>query len=312
MFSQVRVSRGHLIQAKPQRRTSLSFGTMALALIAITSAGLLLEQASAAGPQCTPPYVQVQDAAPAFFPDPTNQFSIQYVAIGEPFVNCTTKRLVIVLKVPTMDPENNGSAMVPPSGIWRVWFNIPGTANSTGSPQKIFFQLDSSGPRATSPAFAYGWSDTVDGFDFTYFTAPPGSVTVSPDGTITMNLNIGNTITYPTTTGDTVGTWTIPPSAWQGLTITQIQGETDRVIGGVVLVQPVVDAQTTGDGQYTLQGNLSCSAAPVAALAAAPTSGNAPLLVNFDASGSNIPAGGCGTINSYIFDFGDGSPQVTQ
>src|ERR1041385_6392200 len=103
MFSQVRVSRGNLIQAKPQRRTSLSFGTMALALIAITSAGLLLEQASAAGPQCTPPYVQVQDAAPAFFPDPTNQFSIQYVAIGEPFVNCTTKRLVIVLKVPTMD-----------------------------------------------------------------------------------------------------------------------------------------------------------------------------------------------------------------
>jgi hypothetical protein len=39
--------------------------------------------------------------------------------------------------------------------------------------------------------------------------------------------------------------------------------------------------------------------------------GNAPLTVNFNASGSNVPAGGCGTINSYIFDFGD-STGVTQ
>jgi PKD repeat protein len=58
-------------------------------------------------------------------------------------------------------------------------------------------------------------------------------------------------------------------------------------------------------------GNLSCSNPPVAGLSAVPTSGNAPLNVNFTATGT-IPTGGCGTINSYIFDFGDGSPQVTQ
>ena len=63
--------------------------------------------------------------------------------------------------------------------------------------------------------------------------------------------------------------------------------------------------------RYTVEGNVSCSNPPVAALAADVTSGNAPLTVNFNASASNIPAGGCGTIASYIFDFGDGN-QVTQ
>jgi hypothetical protein len=35
------------------------------------------------------------------------------------------------------------------------------------------------------------------------------------------------------------------------------------------------------------------------------------LTVNFDASGSFIPTGGCGTVRNYIFSFGDGT-QVTQ
>src|SRR6266576_1049977 len=44
-----------------------------------------------AGPQCTSPFVQVQDVAATLFPDPTNQFTIERVNIGEPFVNCSTK-----------------------------------------------------------------------------------------------------------------------------------------------------------------------------------------------------------------------------
>jgi PKD repeat protein len=41
-------------------------------------------------------------------------------------------------------------------------------------------------------------------------------------------------------------------------------------------------------------------------------SGNAPLTVSFDGSGSVEPYGSCGTINSYTMNFGDGSPAVTQ
>jgi hypothetical protein len=50
---------------------------------------------------------------------------------------------------------------------------------------------------------------------------------------------------------------------------------------------------------------------PVAALTASPTSGTAPLTVNFNGSGSSDPDPG-DSIASYTFAFGDGSPAVTQ
>jgi len=49
---------------------------------------------------------------------------------------------------------------------------------------------------------------------------------------------------------------------------------------------------------------------PVAALVITPTSGTAPLLVNFDGSNSFDADGK--TITQYIFDFGDGSAVLTQ
>ena len=50
---------------------------------------------------------------------------------------------------------------------------------------------------------------------------------------------------------------------------------------------------------------------PTANLKASPTSGNAPLNVTFDGTGSFDPDFG-DTIASYTFKFGDGSPDVTQ
>ncbi|HXO55875.1 MAG TPA: PKD domain-containing protein, partial [Mycobacterium sp.] len=51
--------------------------------------------------------------------------------------------------------------------------------------------------------------------------------------------------------------------------------------------------------------------APVAAIAATPSSGTAPLTVKFNASGSHDPNSG-GAIKQYSFNFGDGSALVTQ
>jgi PKD repeat protein len=72
----------------------------------------------------------------------------------------------------------------------------------------------------------------------------------------------------------------------------------------------------TGDSSYDLVGNAACfcqvNAPPVAAVDAAPTSGNAPLTVNFDASGSSDPNVADGdAVGSYTFNFGDGSNPVT-
>src|SRR5438309_2622694 len=69
-------------------------------------------------------------------------------------------------------------------------------------------------------------------------------------------------------------------------------------------------------GSYTVNSSQFCrpNNAPTAVLTATPTSGNAPLAVNFDGSGSFDPdtAPPPDTIASYTFDFGDGSAAVTQ
>jgi PKD repeat protein len=69
----------------------------------------------------------------------------------------------------------------------------------------------------------------------------------------------------------------------------------------------------TPTGEYTIVGNASCQPnnPPIAVLTGTPTSGTAPLSVNFSAANSSDPDQG-DTIVSYSFDFGDGSPVVTQ
>lgn len=68
---------------------------------------------------------------------------------------------------------------------------------------------------------------------------------------------------------------------------------------------------TGGPAAYTVNGTDICTAlsAPLAALAADALSGNAPLTVNFDASGSTTPNANA-TITQYTFDFGDNSAKV--
>jgi PKD repeat protein len=263
---------------------------------------------------CTAPYVKVQGAAPAAT-DPTGQYSIERVNMGEPFTSCSAKTLTTLLKVNTMDPGNTGTAATPPESAWRVEIKIPGSANSTGQPQTIFVSYDST----INPAGAadYGWVDPATGSACNQCLAGAvpcqNSVTVAANGTITMNLDISAPLTFGTCASTGGSNMTINPAQWTpGTQLTNIKGITTQRIGGALNGVTVTKAQTTGDGTYTLKGNVPClGLVPIAALTAAPTSGTPPLTVNFDGTSSHEPPGACGVINSYTLNFGDGTPAQT-
>jgi hypothetical protein len=264
---------------------------------------------------CQLPYLQTQSAAAAAT-DPTGQFSIQYVNLGEPFTNCPSKNLTAIMKVNTLDPTNTGTTVVPPVSTYEVYFKIPGNANSTGQPQTLFIEYDNT--TIPSGTFLAGWVDPATGSDCSSLYAPgdannPASGTIAPDGTITMNLNFGTSPTFGTcaTTGGT--NMTVNASQWvPGLQITNIQGKTFQRAGGIITGVKVNKAATTGDGTYTTKGNLAClDVRPQAVLLANPQAGSAPLTVNFDAS-TSTDANPCTSIASYTMDFGDGTAPVTQ
>ncbi len=125
----------------------------------------------------------------------------------------------------------------------------------------------------------------------------------SPDGSIL--LVIGT----PTRTNMGASGLNFPPLQ-TGEVLTNVNATTQQV-AGVLLVND----DSTGTGSYTLAGNAFCrpNAAPIAALTANPTTGPAPLVVNFDASGSSDPDtdAPADTVVSATFNFGDQTPEVT-
>ena len=266
------------------------------------------------GDHCTAPYVKVQNSAAAAT-DPTGQYSIQRVNIGEPFTSCSAKNITAVLKTNTQDPSGTGTAAPPPASIWRVLFQIPGSANSTGNPQTIFLSFDTT----VNPAGAadFGWIDatthTACNQCLAGAAACANTVTVAPDGTITMTLDLSSPLTFGTCATTGGFNMTVDPSQWKpGTQLTNIQGATYQRIGGPLNGVLVTKATTTGDGTFTVAGNVAChKIPPIASLSGNPTSGKEPLTVNFDATHSHTDVGECGTIASYTVDFGDGSSPVT-
>src|SRR5947209_5148742 len=99
--------------------TSLRPKIIVIGIISCAAAAMVPSQTLASGPQCTSPYVQVQQGATPLLPDPAGEFTIQSVSIGEPFAGCSNKTLTVVMKVNSMDPGNTGTAHAPPNGTWN-------------------------------------------------------------------------------------------------------------------------------------------------------------------------------------------------
>jgi len=198
------------------------------------------------------------------------------LSIAEPFAFAPNK-LVFTLKMESL-------ATVPPNTRWPVTFTSPDNINYTVRMTNV-----ATDGATTAPIFQMGPTAGP-------FVPADAASTFSADGTITIMVptsGIGN------------------PQPGQS-----ISGFLVRIafnaVAGTVTPDKMPDSLAPS-GSYTLIGNAACApnTAPVAALSAAPTSGPAPLTVNFDGSGSHDPDAG-DSIASYTFDFGDGSAVVTQ
>jgi PKD repeat protein len=151
----------------------------------------------------------------------------------------------------------------------------------------------------------YGWGEfNPSNNQLTTYHSTTGTFTAGVNGTITVNVPLNG-----------VGSPTIPITDVNGTpAVTNPYGVTIAGIGalgtGLVYTQPMDRAPNTGYGQkWAVCPPVNNP--PTAVLTASPTSGNAPLNVNFNGSGSYDSDSG-DSIASYTFKFGDGSPAVTQ
>ncbi len=206
---------------------------------------------------------------------PLGANDILSVSVSEPYAVGDGK-LVFTIRMRDLQSP------LPPSSRWPVQFQAPNTTNYV-----VAMKTNAAG----AVSFAYGAGTT--GTDPTT-PADPLS-TYSPEGFITIVVPRSG-----------VGS----PAVGQQLT-----GFLMRQTAGAITPDNAPD-NLGPTGSYTIVGNPFCrpNAAPVAALKATPTQGTEPLTVMFNASGSTDPDtdAPADTIASYTFDFGDGSPTVTQ
>lgn len=221
---------------------------------------------------------------------------IRSLSIAELFSPTDTKnKAYFVLKVSNL-------AVLPQQARWTVFFTRQNPSGMGSTEWFVSMNTDPNPNNPGQPLYQYGHV-TINPTTKTRTQSTDGKLdagTYSPDGTIIL------TISQPTKNASQ--TALAFPELRTGEMFGNVNALTQQTVG--VLLARVDD---TGAGTYTLAGNASCAPnnAPSAALTATPTTGTAPLTVNFDASGSTDPDAG-DTIVSYTFDFGDGSAPITR
>lgn len=218
---------------------------------------------------------------------PTSQADITAISFSAdtPATNLTTKMTLANLT----DTPSPGTTF---TTYYTVWTSSNGKTYAT--------EIDVS----PGPLVAYGWGEFDTNNQLSTYNSTTGTYTPGVNGTVTANVplsGVGNP-TIPIT--DVNGTPAV--SNPYGLTIA---GE-GAVGSGLVFTRPMDRAPNSGYGQKW----AICpppNNPPTAVLTANPTSGNFPLTVNFDGSGSYDSDPGDSVV-SYTFKFGDGSQPVTQ
>jgi hypothetical protein len=219
---------------------------------------------------------------------------LKSLEVSQPYQSGGSLKLRFELDTdPGLNPEAPGS-------YWYVSFKDP-----DGSVHAVRMWFDPSNP--TVPTFesyiaSGNTSGTVDGRFVKAGSEKPADASSSYDPT-------NGTIVLIATASD-LGL--APGDAIVGFNAASVQPASTPVGGAAETIDEMPDGLGY-QGTFTLQTNAACApnAAPTASLVATQPSKEAPSKVTFDGSGSSDPDAG-DSIASYTFDFGDGSPSVTQ
>ncbi len=204
-----------------------------------------------------------------------------------------TNKLFITTKVGDLSP------MPLPSTRWTVFFTRTDPAPATTSTEWFVAMVTDDTSSPGTPVYRYGHTSLGAG----------GVRQLTTDGIADFGTqNIDGTILIAISTPTPSASGLVFPALRTGEMLTNINAITQQSGGALLLT-----LDSTGNGAYTIAGNASCApnAAPIAALAANPTTGVAPVTVNFNASASFDPDA-ADSVASYTFNFGDGSAPVTQ
>jgi hypothetical protein len=214
--------------------------------------------------------------------------------LSQPYSSDGTLKLRFHLNTdPGVNPQ-------PPGSYWYVSFKEPdGKVHGVRmwfdptSPAAPTFQSYIAGPNSSGGVDGrFVQSGTTKPADPSSFYDPSTGTIVIVVSAADLGLNGGDTI--------------------NGFNSASVQA-VDTPAGGAA---ETVDEMPDGlgyQGVYSVESNAACApdTPPTASLTAAPTSGSVPLQVAFDGSGSSDSDPG-DSVASYTFDFGDGTPPVTQ
>lgn len=211
--------------------------------------------------------------------DMQGSHDVEKLSIAELYAFRSPDRLVFVLKMADL------SGPLPPNTKWPIEFDSNGN--------RYVVQMSTFAPNTpATPGFEYDLASALVPANI----ADPAS-TYTADGTITIIVprsGVGN------------------PAVGQNLTGFLVRIAYELV--GVTITPDNMPDSLAPTGSYTVVGNAFCrpNDPPIPILAANPTSGTEPLLVNFDGSGSFDPDTDAppDTIASYTFNFGDGTSET--
>lgn len=241
--------------------------------------------------------------------DGVTEHDITSVSVAEPISNPATgaaDNIIFTIKVQDL-------TTVPPGWRWSVRFTVAGynpPAAPVVGPQEDWFVSMLSSDNA-APTFTYGSTGVFQGAARFFSTIGnlDASSNYNPDGTITLVLPKATFVSHAVCTG---ACGPLNPGTAISIALGSVRFSPPSEVPGSGGTNETIP-DTTGAASYTLRPANLClpNTAPVADLKADKSSGAAPVTVTLNGSGSS-DADSIDTIQTYTFNFNDGSDDVVQ